>query len=81
MWPFIKFMNGVGVCTSVELPKQTSFRALEPMMFICLDQEKSDEIVMPRYLTLSTISSLDPFSLDCCGKTTDTAEMLRKQCG
>ena len=32
-------------------------------MFICLDQDKSNEIVIPRYLTLSTVSSLDPFSV------------------
>ena len=31
-------------------------------MFICLVQDKSEEIVVPRYLTLSTISTLEPFS-------------------
>ena len=31
-------------------------------MFICLVQDKSEEMVMSRYLTLSKISSLNPFS-------------------
>ena len=61
----VKLMNDVHICTSIELPKQhpTSFWALELMVFLCLVQDKSDEIAIPRYSTLSTISSLDPFSV------------------
>ena len=54
-------MNDVCICMSIELPEQQSnklsgFGADDVYMF------SPEETVMPRYLTLSTISSLDPFS-------------------
>ena len=60
----VELTNAVRICTFIELLEQQSNKllGLELMIFVCLVQDKSEEVVMPRYLTLSTISSLDPFS-------------------
>ena len=60
-------MNDVHICTSIELTKQQSNKlsslAVDDIYMLLIDQDKSDEIVMPRYLTLKTIFSLNPFSV------------------
>ena len=60
----VELTNAVRICTFIELLEQQSNKlsGLELMIFVCLVQDRSEEVVMPRYLTLSTISSLDPFS-------------------
>ena len=51
----IKFADSVGASMFVKLPesKPTSCLALE----VCLDQERSAEMVSPKYLILSTEST------------------------
>ena len=59
----IKFANSVGASMFAKLPesKPTSCLALEVMVLICLDQERSAEMVSPKYLILSTKSTGGPF--------------------